>query len=72
MSQPFRPRKAYQFHLLQPGQSIRVPIPADDPQAGRRALCAAYAYGRRNKQKFFGKQTETPKRGKVMHIGRAK
>jgi hypothetical protein len=72
MRETFQPRKSYRFGGLQPGQRIRIKIPDDDPLAGRRALCAAYAYGRRNGMKFFGKVSITPKRGKVMVIGRAK
>ena len=67
----FKPRTSYQFDRLEVGKSIRIQITDAEPLAAKRALCAAYAYGRRNGKTFFGKQSETPKRGKVMTIGRA-
>lgn len=67
----FGPRKHYSFAAMQPGDTIRIKIPEDDPRAGTRALCAAYAYGRRHGMKFFGKQHTTPVRGHVMVIGRS-
>ena len=58
-----KPRAHYAFHKMGPFDLIRVRIPDDDPKAGARALCAAYAYGRRNGLKFCGGLYVVPKSG---------
>lgn len=44
----------YRWQQLQLHDCLDVPID-DDPDAGLRALRAAYAYGRRHGQKFTGR-----------------
>lgn len=49
-----QPRKRYEFEYMKKNDVKRIHVPDDDTQAGARALCAAYAYGRRNDWKFCG------------------
>ena len=63
------PRKKYHFVAMKVGDVIDVEITPADPKAGARALCAAYAYGRRNNLKFCGK-TEEDGGKKYMRIAR--
>ncbi|MHB0965316.1 MAG: hypothetical protein ACYC36_02570 [Bellilinea sp.] len=49
-----QPRIKYGFEAMKIDEVKRVPITANDPDAGIRARCAAYAYGRRNGQQFCG------------------
>jgi len=57
--EPFpRARTRYDFASLEVGKVMRVPVPSSTPQAGTRALTAAYAYGRRNGKKFFGQHVD--------------
>lgn len=67
----FKPRNKYGFDKLGVGDLLVVEVPADDPRAGARALCAAYAYGRRNGMKFFGHAYVTANGSRFMKIGRS-
>lgn len=49
-----QPRKKYDFHKMSVNDRKKFLIPDEDPEAGARARCAAYAYGRRNNQTFCG------------------
>ena len=49
-----QPRNKYDFDQMKKNDVKKVHVPDDDTNAGQRALCAAYAYGRRNNQKFCG------------------
>jgi hypothetical protein len=66
-----QPRAKYDFGEMSVNDVKDVRIPDDDPEAGDRARCAAYAYGRRNDQQFCG--AVTTRRGKnYMQIRRVK
>ncbi len=65
-----RARAKYDFASLEVGKVLRVPVPASSPHAGRRALTAAYAYGRRNGKKFFGQHVDDSGE-RIMLIGRS-
>jgi hypothetical protein len=53
-------RNNYGFNELGVNEFYKFPITEEDPQAGARALCAAYAFGRRNGRIFSG-QTDLRK-----------
>jgi hypothetical protein len=63
------PRNKYTFATMKSGDQIRFKIDPDDPRSGKRELTAAYAYGRRNKMKFFG-QVVKGRTHSYMVIGR--
>ncbi len=65
-----KPRNAYKFELMSIGDIKKIRIPEDDPRAGVRALCAAYAYGRRNGWIFCGRQRVNRAGVLIMEIGR--
>ena len=65
------PRSKYQFGQMKVGEILDVEITEDDPRAGARALCAAYAYGRRHNMQFCG-LTEIYRKKKYMRISRSK
>lgn len=71
MKQKPQPRAKYNFHELPRDAVMSVKIPEDDPAAGSRALCAAYAYGRRNGKQFCG-ATGVVRNKNVMLIRRVK
>ena len=66
-----QPRTHHNFHEMGVDDLKKVRIPDDDPNAGERARCAAYAYGRRNKRQFCG-AVETQRGKKYMIIRRVK
>jgi hypothetical protein len=70
MNKP-QPRPKYDFHELGVDDMKKFPIPHEDPTAGSRVLGAAYAYGRRNNQKFCG-CAETQRGKMYMLIRRVK
>ena len=72
MSKQLKPRNNYNFGDLHVGETRKFRVTETDPRAGTRALCAAYAYGRRNGQKFFGATTTTRFGNTYMTIGRSK
>ena len=66
-----QPRAKYGFDDMQVNDVKDIRIPDEDPEAGDRARCAAYAYGRRNDQRFCG--AVAIRRGKnYMQIRRVK
>ena len=67
-----RPRASYDFGIMQKNDLLRIRVPDSDPRAGLRALTAAYAYGRRNNQKFCGAHSTTRSGNRSMTIRRVK
>lgn len=64
-----QPRAKYAFDKMKVNDVMKVKVPDDDSSAGDRARTAAYAYGRRNSQKFCGAH-ETVRGKTVMLIRR--
>jgi len=70
MKPKLRLRSHYAFDKMAVGATKSIKIPDDDPRAGVRALCAAYAYARRNGWRFAGRAAVTRNGNAVMHIYR--
>lgn len=66
-----QPRAKYGFETMKVNDVMKVKIPDDAPDTGEKARTAAYAYGRRNNQKFCGAH-ETIRGKKFMLIRRVK
>jgi hypothetical protein len=65
------PRYEYDFSGMEIGDTKSFEVPSDDPKAGSKTLCAAYAYARRHGWKLVGRLER--KDGKVFrHIYRMK
>lgn len=71
MAKKPQPREKYYFHTMSKDDVMTIKIPDNEPKAGTRALCAAYAYGRRNNKCFCGATTVVRKKN-VMLIRRVK
>jgi hypothetical protein len=65
-----QPRKSYPFDTMAVGEVFSVKITAEDVRAGARALCAAYAYGRRNGQRYCGASRTARSGVKYLDISR--
>lgn len=48
------PKKSYRFDLMSINDFRQIDL-SKDPEAGLRALRAAYQYGKRSGKKFFGR-----------------
>ena len=64
--------RRYRFDRMWPGMAMSIPITADDPHAGDKALRAAYAYGKRHEVKFTGKKVRGQRGKFFMRIWRVK